>query len=232
MLRIVPNTDNYFRHQFLYKCMIVPIIVGFVVLVLLVGFVGYVVSMYNQLVSLNKECERTWSNISVLLQQRSDELPKLIDTAQEYMDYEQETLQQVIDARSQVQGASNPKQQAEADEQLKSALGNFFALAEDYPELKANENFQNLQERISSIEEQISDRRELYNQAVTNYNTLINQIPYVFLANQMNLQRRELYRASDEAREDIDISDAFSQGQDEKQESRDKNLEKSTEKQR
>lgn len=212
--------------------MIVPIIIGFVILALLIGFVGYIVSVYNQLVSLNKECERTWSNISVLLQQRSDELPKLIDTAQEYMDYEQETLQQVIDARSQVQDASNPKQQAEADEQLKGALGNFFALAEDYPELKASKNFQNLQERISSIEEQISDRRELYNQAVTNYNTLINQIPYVFLANQMNLQRRELYRASDEAREDVDISNAFDKGQTERQKSENKNLEKSKEKQR
>lgn len=189
--------------------MIVPIVIGFILVVVIAGAVLYAVNVYNQLVNVNKECERTWSNISVLLQQRSDELPKLIDTAKEYMEYEQETLQQVIEARSKTQKASNPEQQAKADEQLKGALGNFFALAEDYPDLKANENFQQLQERVSSIEEQISDRRELYNQAATNYNTLINQIPYVFLANQMNLQRRELYRAPESAREDVDISDAF-----------------------
>lgn len=197
--------------------MIIPIVLGFIVVAVLAGAVLYAVNVYNQLINVKKECERTWSNISVLLQQRSDELPKLIDTAKEYMEYEQETLQQVIEARSKTQKASNPEQQAKADEQLKGALGNFFALAEDYPDLKANENFQQLQERVSSIEEQISDRRELYNQAATNYNTLINQIPYVFLANQMNLQRRELYRAPESAREDIDISDAFSDSEAEPQ---------------
>lgn len=189
--------------------MIVPIIIGFVALVLILGAVGYVVQIYNQLVNLKKQTEQAWSNIDVLLKQRSDELPKIIDTVEQYMDYEQETLQQVIEARSKAQQADDPEQQAKADSELQNALGNLFALAEDYPDLKANESFQQLQDRISSIEEQISDRRELYNEAATNYNTLINQIPYVFVANQMSLSEKKLYEVDEADKQDIDVGDAF-----------------------
>lgn len=189
--------------------MVLGIVIGFIVTVLLLGLIGYIIRMYNQLVNVQKQCEKAWSNIDVLLKQRSDELPKLIDTAEQYMEYEQETLQEVIEARSKAQEASNPKQQAEADSELEGALGNLFALAEDYPELKANESFQNLQDRISGIEEQISDRREFYNEAATNFNTLINQIPYVFLASNMNLSERELYEVSSQDKEDINISKEF-----------------------
>lgn len=189
--------------------MVLGIVIGFIVTVLLLGLIGYIIRMYNQLVNVQKQCEKAWSNIDVLLKQRSDELPKLIDTAEQYMEYERETLQEVIEARSKAQEASNPKQQAEADSELEGALGNLFALAEDYPELKANESFQNLQDRISSIEEQISDRREFYNEAATNFNTLINQIPYVFLASNMNLSERELYEVSSQDKEDINISKEF-----------------------
>lgn len=189
--------------------MIVPIIIGFVALVLILGAVGYAVQIYNQLVNVKKQTEQAWSNIDVLLKQRSDELPKIIDTVEQYMDYEQETLQQVIEARSKAQQADDPEQQAKADSELQNALGNLFALAEDYPDLKANESFQQLQDRISSIEEQISDRRELYNEAATNYNTLINQIPYVFVANQMSLSEKKLYEVDEADKQDIDVGDAF-----------------------
>lgn len=189
--------------------MIVPIIIGFVALVLVLGAVGYVVQIYNQLVNVKKQTEQAWSNIDVLLKQRSDELPKIIDTVEQYMDYEQETLQQVIEARSKAQQADDPEQQAKADSELQNALGNLFALAEDYPDLKANESFQQLQDRISSIEEQISDRRELYNEAATNYNTLINQVPYVFVANQMSLSEKKLYEVDEADKQDIDVGDAF-----------------------
>lgn len=189
--------------------MIVPIVVGFVILVIVLGAVGYVIQIYNQLINLKKQTDQAWSNIDVLLKQRSDELPKIIDTVEQYMDYEQETLQQVVEARSKTQQADNPEQQAKADSELQNALGNLFAVAEDYPDLKANESFQQLQSRISSIEEQISDRRELYNESATNYNTLISQIPYVLIANQMNLSEKKLYEVDESEKEDIDVSDAF-----------------------
>lgn len=192
--------------------MIIGIVGGVVGLVLISGVFVYCVQLYNKLISVDKKCEEAWSNIDVLLQQRGDELPKLIDTAKQYMEYEQETLQKVIDARSQAQTASSPQQQAEADSQLRGAMGEFFALAEDYPDLKANESFQQLQDRISAVEEQIADRRESYNQATTNYNTLIKQIPYVFVATNIGMDSRELYEAPESSTEDVDIGEVFNRG--------------------
>lgn len=186
------------------------IIGGFVALVIVVGLVAYTVQVYNQIVRVEKEADKAWSNIDVLLQQRGEELPKLIDTVEQYMDYEQETILQTVQERyKESESANNPKEQAEADSMLRGALGDMFALAEDYPELKANENFNQLQDRISSIEEQIADRREFYNQAATNYNTLIEQIPYVIFANMMNKTERDLYEAPEESTEDISITDEF-----------------------
>lgn len=189
--------------------MAIQIVIGFILLVLFLGAVWYTVQIYNQLVSVEKRAEQAWSNIDVLLKQRDNELPKLVDTVQQYMDYEQETLQEVIEARSEAQSADDPKEQAEADGSLRSALGDLFALAEDYPELKANESFQQLQDRISSLEEQISDRRELYNEATTNYNTLINQIPYALVANRLNMSEKRLYEVDRSEISDPDIGDMF-----------------------
>lgn len=169
----------------------------------------YAVMMYNGLIRLRKNIDEAWSNIEVLLKQRSDELPKLIDTAQEYMDYERDVLQNVTEARTEVQQASGPGEAADANESLRGALGEFFAVAEDYPELKANKNFQQLQDRISSIEEQIADRREFYNESVNTYNIRIDQIPYNIMANLMGYTEKDLFEASEEAKQDVDIGQAF-----------------------
>lgn len=167
--------------------MILPIVGGFVTVILAAGGVYSVVHMhtYNHLVSLQAKYEQVWSNIDVRLKQRSGELPNRIETVQQYMDDEQETLQQGIGAQSQAQRASNP-------------------------ELKPNESVPDRQDRISSIEEQISDRRELSNEASTNDNTLIKQIPHVFVSTQMSLTPRKLHGTPEGATEDADISDAFS----------------------
>lgn len=186
--------------------------IGIVGALIVGAFIFWGFSLYNRLIKLRENCEKAWSNIDVLLKQRSDELPKLIDTAKEYMDYEQETFQQVVEARQQVQEASSPKEEAEADSMLTSALGDFFALAEDYPDLKANENFMQLQDRISEIEDKIADRREYYNSATTEYNARIQQLPYVFIANGMGWERRELFEATEEEKEDIDINEMFNGG--------------------
>lgn len=185
------------------------IVIGAAVGLIVIGVIIYAVMIYNGLVRLRRNVDEAWSNIDVLLKQRSDELPKLIDTAQQYMEYEQDVLQKVTEARTEVQKAQGPKEEAEADGMLKEALGDLFAVAEDYPELKANESFQQLQERISAIEEQISDRREFYNDAVNQYNIRINQIPYVFVANMMNYQEKELFEVDEEDRQDVDISAGF-----------------------
>ncbi len=117
--------------------------------VALVGVVLYTITLYNGLVSLNKSTDRAWSNIDVLLKQRHDELPKLVSTVEGYMAHERETLEQVIQARNAVQAARGVGETAEANNVLEGALKQLFALAEDYPELKADKSFQHLQSRIS-----------------------------------------------------------------------------------
>jgi LemA protein len=173
------------------------------------GALVYVVMMYNGLVRLNKNIDKAMSNIDVLLKQRNDEIPKLVDAAQQYMDYEKDTLDQITEARTKVEGANNPRKKAEADQMMKNALGNFFAVAEDYPDLKSTEQFQQLQNRISEIEEQIADRREFYNSSVTTYNTRISQIPYNFLANSLGYTEKEVFEATEEEKQDVNIGEQF-----------------------
>lgn len=173
------------------------------------GALGYSILIYNGLVRLRRRINKAWSDIDVLLKQRSDEIPKLVDTVQEYMEYEEDVLQQITEARTAVQEAEGPDETADANEMMRGALGELFAVAEDYPELEANESFQQLQSRISSIEEQIADRRELYNEYVNVYNIRINQIPYNFFANGMGYGEQELFEASEEERADVDLSGEF-----------------------
>lgn len=177
--------------------------------IVLVGLLVYVVMIYNGLVRLRKNIDKSWSNIEVLLKQRHDEIPKLVDTVREYMDYERDVLQDITEARTRAEEAQGPEEQAEAEGMLQGALGNLFAVAEDYPELKANESFQQLQERISALEEQVADRREFYNDSVNTFNIRINQIPYNVVANMMDYTDKELFEVSAEDRQDVDISDTF-----------------------
>jgi LemA protein len=185
-------------------------VVGFAVALIVVGVVVYAVMIYNGLVRLRRNVDKAWSNIDVLLKQRSSELDKLIDTAQEYMEYEEDVLQKITEARSQVQKASSPKEEAEADEAIKGALADISAVAEDYPELRSSEAFQQLMGRISTLEEQIADRREFYNESVNRYNIRIEQIPYVIVASALGYNEKELFEASPEAKQDVDIGSRFS----------------------
>lgn len=179
-------------------------------LVLIAGSLAvYGVMVYNSLVRLNRDADRAWSNIDVLLKQRSDELPKLIDTAQEYMDYEESVLTEITEARSRAEEADTPGEEARADERLRGALDNLIAVAEEYPELKANESFNQLQERIAAIEDNIADRREFYNAAVNTYNIRIHQIPYNLVAGWMGYEERELFQVDEGARSDVDVAGLF-----------------------
>ena len=189
--------------------MVLEIVAGFVALAVLVLIGAYTVNAYNQLVSLRERAEQAKSNIDVLLKQRQDELEKLIDTAQEFMEQEEDVLTQVTEAREQVASAETPKEQAAADQQVKGALANFEARMEDYPELTSQKNMQQLQERISDVETNIADRREVYNEAVTELNTRIEQFPYVLLANAFGFSEKELFEAPEGATEDVDVGAAF-----------------------
>jgi LemA protein len=185
-------------------------IVGLFVLIVVVGLVGfYVVSLYNQLVRLRENVDQAAQNIDVLLKQRQDELTKLIDAAKEMMDYEEELLTRLVEAREQAERAQTPKEEANADQQVRQAMSSFRARVEDYPEISAQENLKQFQDRISDIESQISDRREFYNEAVTRYNTRIDQFPYLVFARQFGFEERELFEATEEEKADVDVGAAF-----------------------
>ncbi|MEF8783378.1 MAG: LemA family protein [Haloarculaceae archaeon] len=189
--------------------MVVLIVAGFVVLVALVLLVAYTISIYNQLVSLRERVDQAKQNIDVLLKQRQDELTKLIDAASEFMEQEEQVLTKLTEAREAAERADTPQQQANADQQIREALMDFEARAEAYPELRSQENMMQFQKRISDIESQIADRREFYNEAVTQHNTRIAQFPYVIFARQFGFDERELFRATEEETQDVDVGEAF-----------------------
>jgi len=153
----------------------------------------FAVGIYNRLVSLRHAVRKAWSDIDVLLKQRYDEIPKLVEICKGYMKHEQETLEKVIQARNRAASARGVAEHRAADGALAGMLSGLFALSEDYPDLKANQNFLNLQRRISSLEDQIADRREMYNAQVNSHNVRIEQVPDVFIARAMAYKPEELY---------------------------------------
>ena len=170
------------------------------------GVLIYAVILYNGLVRLRNENDRAWANIDVLLKQRHDEIPNLVETVKGYMQHEQQTLLAVTQARADSMNAASVGQKAVAELKIVSALHSLFAVAENYPQLKANENFLKLQNRITELEERIADRREFFNDDVNTYNTRIGQIPDVFVASFMNLKPREMFKVSDEDRRQVEVS--------------------------
>ncbi|NOT15792.1 MAG: LemA family protein [Methylotenera sp.] len=172
----------------------------------------YFIITYNSLVSIKNHVEKAWANIDVLLKQRNDELPKLIDTCKAYMSHEAKTLESVIQARMGVDAARQMHDVAglsQAESALTSSLGGLFAVAENYPDLKADQMFINLQQRITGLENQIADRREFYNDSVNNNNVRIKQFPDVIVAWLLGFERAELLKFASIELKDVDVSARF-----------------------
>ena len=189
-------------------------ITSFIIVGVLAAGILYAVMIYNNLVSLKHNVSKAWANIDVLLKQRHDELPKLVETCKQYMGYEQETLEKVMQARSAVSAArekGDVSALGPAETQLRMGLGNLFALAEAYPDLKANDSFQHLQARISGLENAIADRREFYNESVNNNNVRIEQFPDVIIARNLGFGARDLLEFSEEETKDVDVKELFSE---------------------
>lgn len=166
-----------------------------IILALVIGLTGYVISIYNHLVRIKHNVSKAWSNIDVTLKQRHDEIPKLVETCKQYMKFEQETLEKVMQARSQVSQARQNQDVPAlglAEGALRMGLGQLFALAEDYPELRANENFLHLQNRISALENTLAGRREFYNESVNINNIGIEQFPDILIARVFAFASRDL----------------------------------------
>ncbi|MFM9916607.1 MAG: LemA family protein [Rhizobacter sp.] len=172
----------------------------------------YAIVLFNSLVSVKNAVSKAWSNIDVLLKQRHDELPKLVDACRQYMTHEQATLEKLIQARSRVAVARESHDigaLGTAEAALRGGLGQLFALAESYPELKANEQFLHLQSRISGLENAIADRREFYNESVNINNVGIEQFPELLIARLFKFKSFELLQFSSEELKDVDIGQRF-----------------------
>ena len=180
---------------------LVTVLIGFAI----VGAIGYALSIYNSLVALKNSIARSWANIDVLLKQRHDELPKLVKTCEGYMRHERAIFDRLSEARGALLKAHSVGERAAAEGLLSQALGQFFAVAEAYPTLKADVSFLQLQNRISELENQIADRREFYNDTVTTFNTRIQQIPDLYVANWLSLQPADLFRVDESDRADAEI---------------------------
>ena len=181
-------------------------------LALLVVAAIYLVRIYNGLIALRENVRKAWSNIDVLLTQRHDELPKLVETCKRYMAYEQETLERVMQARSAVfkaQGKGDVPALGAAEQQLREGLGRLFAVAENYPDLKADQGFRHLQTRISQLEESIADRRELYNEAVNLNNIRIQTFPDLIVARMFEFRQSPLLEFSEEQKRDVNLGSLF-----------------------
>ncbi|MFH1408583.1 MAG: LemA family protein, partial [Nanoarchaeota archaeon] len=161
--------------------------------------------IYNGLVRLKNNIEKSWANINVLLKQRTDELPKLIASVKGYMKHEKGVLEGVTKARTSMMGAKTMAEKAAADNQLTGALKTLFAVSENYPQLKANENFMQLQQRISGLENELADRREFYNDSVNTFNIKIESFPDMVIANMMKLVKREMYKVSEADMKDVKV---------------------------
>ena len=172
--------------------------IGIWIFVILVGVivVGIIVA-YNGLVSDRRQTMNAWSQIDVQLKRRYDLIPNLVETVKGYMKHEQETLEKVIQARNRAISAKTVGEKAQAVTAMVAALSGFFALSEAYPDLKANENMQQLQEELSSTENKISFARQYYNDIVTRYNTKLEAFPTNLIANMGSFKARELFGIAD-----------------------------------
>jgi LemA protein len=188
------------------------IIAGFIVLGLLVIAIGYLILIYNRLVNLKHDTAKAWSNIDVLLKQRHDELPKLVETCKQYMRHERETLEAVMRARSNVSSARKQHDLpalGNAEGQLRQGLFQLFAAVEAYPDLKANTAFRTLEARITGLENVIADRREFYNDCVNTNNIRLEEFPDLFVARFFGFESFDLLEFSDQEIANVDLRALF-----------------------
>lgn len=172
----------------------------------LVGLAVYVVMIFNGIISLKNDLAKALGNIDILLKQRHDELPNLVEVCKGYMNYERDTLEKITQARSQFQQAVSVDQKAQADQTMTTALRGLFAVAENYPQLKANENFLKLQNRITELESEIADRREYYNDSAATFNTRIQQMPDTMIASFMSLRPQPMFKVEESDKAPVKMS--------------------------
>lgn len=176
-----------------------------VVLALVLICVFYVIGVYNRLVNARNKVNDQFAQIDVQLKRRIDLIPNLVETVKGYAKHEEKTLKEVIEARNKMASANNINEELEASGEVTSALNKLFALAESYPDLKANENFMSLQKDLKETEDKISYARSFYNDTVLNYNNLREQFPSNIIAGMFNFEKIDFFKADDKDKENVKV---------------------------
>ena len=177
-----------------------------VVIAVVVLAILYAVIAYNGMIRTRNMVDQAWSGIDVQLERRHDLIPNLVETVKGYAAHERGTFEAVTNARANAINAQTPAAQAQAENVLSGALKSLFAVAEAYPDLKANQNFLNLQEELTSSEDRVAYARQYYNDSVLSYNTQIQKFPTVILAGMFNFEKREFFDAAPEETETPQVS--------------------------
>ncbi len=182
------------------------ICVGFVLFVLFAYAIFYIFSLYNGLIELNNNMDKAWANIDVLLKKRSDLIPNLVEMVKGYMKHEKEVLTKITELRSELGKETETLDKAKTSNEISETLKTIFAVAENYPKLKASENFLELQKELTLIEEQIADRREFFNNSVLLFNTRIQVIPDSIFAGIMGYKKKDYFKVKEEEKENVKIN--------------------------
>lgn len=167
--------------------------------------VGYIWSLYNGLITMKTQIEEAWSQIDVQLKRRADLIPNLVETVKGYAKHEKGVFTEVTKARSALMGAKSLDKKAEASDMLTGALGKLFAVAESYPQLKANETFMQLQKELSDTEDKVAYSRQYYNSTVMDYNVKIKLFPNTLIAGQLGFTAKDFFGATDEERKSVKV---------------------------
>ena len=178
---------------------------GIVLIIVAVILMLYLVGMYNGFVILRTRIQEALSGIDVQLKRRADLIPNLVETVKGYAKHEKEVFENVTKARASMMTAGSLQEKADANNQMSGALKSLFAVAEAYPELKANTNFQDLQRQLEDTEDKVSFSRQFYNSNVLEYNTKIQQVPSNFIANMFSFKPVDFFAATEEEKKKIDV---------------------------
>lgn len=181
------------------------VVAGFLALVLAYSAFAYLSRANNDLAEARAECERAWGNVEVLLERRYDEVRDLVDLAVEHTDLDREVLAETLVARERLVEAQNPENAAFVDVELRSVAEGIYGLADEYPDLRSHDEFDNLRERITDLENRLENRREFYNEAVAAYNARLHRFPETLFASLHGFDERQPFTASEGKRDGVDV---------------------------
>ena len=176
-----------------------------IILIIVVLLILFIISVYNSLVTLRQRVKNAFGQMDVQLQRRFDLIPNLVETVKGYTKHESETLEEVIKARNTYLSASLPEDQLKADGELTNAINKLFALSENYPDLKANQNFQDLQQELQQTEDKIAMSRQFYNDIVMQYNNKIEMVPSNIIAGMFKFKQEKFFEANESEKENVKV---------------------------